>query len=409
MQGHNAQINEIAPAPASIGSDIPLAYFGPAPSSVNPLLVGPLTLLKTAKIDFEKGTATIPLYRGDLVSSSYSSSRNNKYKRGANDKYIWYVVTDSDDSENAAALGLNFSPKLRYTNVEGAVRRAKMTGAGTLTFYSGTVDFTPKRSVVPGTSSPFPPKSATPGSRGDSEYSPLVFVENLQSVYNAPIIAGYTSASNIDYCSGIPENEKETAYRYLHDKVVSLCPPKDDSSVGSVTLRLTQGFSFGKPVFYLSFDASDSVTATLEEVTFAPNLGLIGVGRDDSLFSGVERIFVTANGYTNKNINTARRTDGPRETAHPLRQGLNSAISDGKSPLNILGGIPTVATDYSPMWDVNLGVWTRYAIENHYRTRIIDEFTYLGMVERGFITGPDGAEFGSTGIVVNCPIVHRFL
>jgi hypothetical protein len=39
---------------------------------------------------------------------------------------------------------------------------------------------------------------------------------------------------------------------------------------------------------------------------------------------------------------------------------------------------------------------------------MIDEFQYLRMVELGHITGPDGKPFGSTGIVVNCPIVMRF-
>jgi hypothetical protein len=40
---------------------------------------------------------------------------------------------------------------------------------------------------------------------------------------------------------------------------------------------------------------------------------------------------------------------------------------------------------------------------------MIDEFQYLGMVQRGFIIGPDGSPFGSSGFIVNCPVVHRFL
>lgn len=49
--------------------------------------------------------------------------------------------------------------------------------------------------------------------------------------------------------------------------------------------------------------------------------------------------------------------------------------SSGAGPLNILGGIPTVATDYSPLWDLNVGQWTDYAVKNNYRTQIRDEFT----------------------------------
>ncbi len=79
------------------------------------------------------------------------------------------------------------------------------------------------------------------------------------------------------------------------------------------------------------------------------------------------------------------------------------------SPLNVLGGIPTIATDYSPLWDLNLGFWTQEAIDKGYTGRSTEEFEILGLAERGWITGPDGAPYGSTGIVVNCPIVWRFL
>ena len=94
---------------------------------------------------------------------------------------------------------------------------------------------------------------------------------------------------------------------------------------------------------------------------------------------------------------------------NPQRQGFNSALAGEGSPLNVLGGIPTVATDYSPLWDLNLGEWTQTAIDRGYRSRLIEEFQILGFVQRGFVTGPGGARYGSTGIIVNCPIVFRFL
>jgi hypothetical protein len=75
----------------------------------------------------------------------------------------------------------------------------------------------------------------------------------------------------------------------------------------------------------------------------------------------------------------------------------------------VLGGIPTIAADYSPMWDVNLGVWTKDAIDKGYRSRVTEEFQILGLVQRGHITGPGGGPHGSSGIIVNCPIVHRLL
>jgi hypothetical protein len=75
----------------------------------------------------------------------------------------------------------------------------------------------------------------------------------------------------------------------------------------------------------------------------------------------------------------------------------------------VIGGIPTLALDYSPLWDINLGRWTPDAVRRGYRSRLIDEFQLLEFVRRGHITGPAGARYGSVGIRVNCPIVHRFL
>jgi hypothetical protein len=112
------------------------------------------------------------------------------------------------------------------------------------------------------------------------------------------------------------------------------------------------------------------------------------------------RRIVTINGPTNS-------PDGVR---NPQRQGLNSVLlGESGGPLNVLGGIPTVATDYSPLWDMNVGEWTQDAIERGFRSRLIDEFQILGLVQQGWITGPGGAEYGSSGFIVNCPIVMRFL
>ena len=71
--------------------------------------------------------------------------------------------------------------------------------------------------------------------------------------------------------------------------------------------------------------------------------------------------------------------------------------------------MPSIALDYSPLWDMNLGVWTQEAIDNDYRSRMIDEFQILGMAEDSYLTGLDGAEYGSSGIIINCPIVMRLL
>lgn len=366
---------EIQPSPPSIGADVPVTYFGPPPSSVEPELVGPLLLMKSGVVDTNLGTVTLPLYRGQM-------------KDGRN---VWYILTDTDDRGNADALGLNFSAKLTYANACDKARHATLEGDGSLTFDRGTVDFAPVHSLTPGDpGKPFPPKAQQAGSVGDADYTPIVkFESGGGHIYNAPMIAFDVAAETLNAaCAGSPDKKQ------VHDKVVKICP-RD----GTVTLKLTTGFSFSRPVFYLTTDSNDPVGATLEEATLAPGLLNVLTGGDDTFTSPVERLFAFTNGPQNV---------APKEV-NPQRQGLFSAIVDGNGPLNVLGGIPTNATDYSPLWDVNLGEWTAESVTNGYRSRMTDEFQILGMVARGFLTGPGGKPYGSTGIIVNCPIVQRLL
>ena len=367
---------DVAPAPPSIGAAVPLTYFGPSPSMVQPELIGPYQLLKSGKVDLNAGTITLPLYEGHVL-----------IKGGSATQKVWYILTDTDDKGNAAALGLNYSPKLTYSSV--GARNATLDKNTTLIFDGGgVVDFKSKHVLTPGNApNAFPPKAFQAGSIGDGGYSPLVRIINAGNhIYNAPVVASNVDAKTLNaFCNG-----NQLDYSMIHDKVVKICP-KDNT----VTIKLTPGFSFARPVLYLSTDSSSPLAAAMEDVTFAPRLGFIQTGHDDSAFSAVERIFAFINGPTGKD--------------NPQRQGFNSALIDGLMPLNVLGGIPTIATDYSPIWDLNIGQWTQKAIDNGYRSRMLDEFTILGFVEKGWITGPMGSPFGSSGIVVDCPIVYRFL
>jgi len=360
----------INPASPSVGADVPITYFAPPPSVSDPKLVGPLQLLTAGTLDANAGTLTMPLYRGRLRDG----------------RSVWYVLTDTTDEGNAKALGINFSPKLNFSATGRGARTATLEKGGVLVFDQGEVDFSPVRRIEPGpAANPFPPTVAMPGSRGDASYSPLVRIVNAGGhIYNAPMIAFDVSAEQITFPGGTPN------FGFVHDKVLRI-----DPRAMTVTLRLTTGFSFAKPVLYLSLDASAALPATMEEVTFAPALSDIAIGEDDSAFSAVERLFAFVN--------------GPRGCENPQRQGFESALLDGRSPQNVLGGIPTVANDYSPMWDVNLGEWTQSAIALQYRSRLIEEFQILSFAERGFITGPGGSKYGSAGFIVNCPIVFRFL
>ena len=105
-------------------------------------------------------------------------------------------------------------------------------------------------------------------------------------------------------------------YDLVHDSVVSICPGDETGEPGTVTLELVPGFSFGRPVLYLSMDTNAPIAAALEAAVYAPALSNVPVGRDDSLFSAVERIF----GFTNGPVNEA---DG---VINPGRQGFNLSL-----------------------------------------------------------------------------------
>ncbi|MEP7294525.1 MAG: hypothetical protein ABI835_22240, partial [Chloroflexota bacterium] len=217
--------DDVSPAPASIGADVPLTYFGPAPSNVQRELIGPYQLLKSGEVDTETGTITLPIYQGQLESG----------------ETVWYILTDTNDAGNAAALGLNFSGKLTYADVENGVRSGQLQADGTVIFDGGAVDFSPEHSITPGDApNAFPPSAFQPGSVGDADYTPLVKIGNY--IYNAPIVAFDVDAATLDaFCVGSADHS------IVHDKVVAICP-----SESTVTIGLTPGFSFGRPVLYLS-------------------------------------------------------------------------------------------------------------------------------------------------------------
>lgn len=357
------------PAPPSVGAAVPLTYFGPSPSETNPSLVGPVQLLKSGTVDAAHGTIALPLYLGHMKGSN---------------KNVWYILTDVDDPNVAAELGLNFSAKLTFAS--DAARTATLAADGTLVFDKGTVDFSPERSIVPGPpGAEFPPVSAQPGAVGDKDYSPFVQVVNAGGViYNASIVAFGVDAGQINFPNG------NVDYTKVHDEVVAIDPFNQ-----TVTINLINGFSFGRPVWYISMDTSIPLGAAIEHNTFAPLMQNLHLGGDDSFSSPIERIFISTNGAESGACN------------NPQRQGLSADLADGHRPNNVLGGIPTIALDYSPAWDSQLFEWTKDAIDNGFRGQVREEFQILTFVQDGLITGPGGKPFGSSGFSINCPIAQR--
>ena len=359
---------DLFPAPANIGTNVGLSYFGPPPSTVNQSLVGPVQLLNTGQLDATPGTITIPLYKGTVKSTG---------------KTAWYILTDVSDEGIAQELGLNFSAKMK--NINTAARTGNLGPDGNIIFDKGTVNFAPERNIVPGPEgAEFPPKSFTPGEIGDANYSPYVTITNGGGVvYNAPMIAYDVDASDINFPNG------HVDYTKVHDAVQAIDPINM-----TVTLALVNGFSFGRPVWYISMDASIPLAAAIEHNTYAPLMGKLLLGNDDSAGSPIERIFIATNG-----------TEG---CDNPKRQGLSADLNDGHRPNNTLGGIPTLALDYSPAWDANLYTWTEEAISKGYRQQLREEFQILTYAQDGLITGASATQpFGSAGFSINCPIVQR--
>jgi hypothetical protein len=373
----------VIPPLASIGTKVDITEFPPPDSLTDPELAGPVQLLRSGKFDLPieqltgvnvpagtpRGTITLPLFKGAVKTTSGL-------------KPAWYVILDAGDQGEADRLGVNFSKKLH--NGAAAARPATIRADGTFLFESGLVDFTPNRVVVPGDDDrPFPPRQARPGSVGDDDYSPLVLANN-GVIYDAPIVAAAVDEATINFPAGHPN------YALVHDQVVAIDPVNR-----TVTLSLINGYSFGKPVLYISTEASDPTVAAIEGNTFAPRMQRLEVGIDDIARSAVERIFIATNGASEGGC------------ANPQRQGLSAALLDGHRPNNTFGGIPTIATDYSPVWDANLYEWTQDAIEKGYRGLLTEEFRILKLARDGYITGPNGAPFGSAGPVIVCGVAAR--
>src|SRR5256886_2134217 len=305
----------LIPPEASIGTKVDISEFPPPDSLTDPELAGPVQLLRSGKFDIPierltgvevpagspRGTITLPLFKGAVKTPSGL-------------KPAWYVILDAGNQAEAEHLGVNFSKKL--PNAGDAARPATRRSDGTFLFESGVVDFSPNRVVVPGSEDqPFPPKTAQPGSVGDADYSPLVRVDGI--VYDAPIVAAAVEDADINFPSGKPD------YALVHDQVIAI-----DPAHRTVTLSLINGFSFGKPVLYISTESSDPTVSAIEGNTFAPRMRKLEVGIDDISRSAVERIFIATNGASEGGCK------------NPQRQGLSAALLDGHRPNNTFGGIP---------------------------------------------------------------------
>ncbi|MFC4947501.1 hypothetical protein [Pseudonocardia sp. GCM10023141] len=286
---------------------------------------------------------------------------------------VRYIVTESSSAADAAAHGVNFAPKLANALGTAAVQHTTVDRLGAVHF-AGTVDFSPTRSVTPG-SAPnyFPPTAYAPGAIGDSAYSPLTSTGD-GVVVNMPQISNLSGRN---------------------DSVVSI-----DDLHNTVTLTLFGGFYDHHPILYIRTEASDPLLAAIESSTYAPNLAAApGIASDDPATSAREAIVPIVN--------------GPTGVTNPQRQGLDSALAGEGAPLNIIQEEPGGASSqfYGPVWDVTAGVWTDPAIAAGARTQLRSDAAVEQQAQAGnltsFGTGPRNPklDLNATGFISLCPVI----
>ncbi len=321
-----------------------------------------VTQFLKGKIDLKNDSITLPLHQGSLPSG----------------KKVWYVLTDVSDRATATRLGIGYAPALAAAAKLKGTRSATIGRDGEMALDTGSVDFAPARALTPGTAPDlFPPVAVQPGSVASSDYSPLVRVTDssgLVVVFDAPILAFDHSAAELDFCSVKPD------FALVHDRVIQFCPKKKE-----VVLGLARGFSKGKALVYLTFDANIPLAATLEGDTVAPALDELN-GTAATL-----PLFAVTNGQTGRE--------------NPNRQGFNSAIAGEGSPLNILASFPTVAGGYSPLWDIQGVSWTTQAVAARLNQVMKSSADVSAAYRAGNLTGLGGGDVKTLGILVNCPAV----
>lgn len=266
------------------------------------------------------------------------------YHGTSNGQDVWYVVFDTSSGDDAKAKGVNESQKLAHARNTAAVQKVSVARDGVLDF-PGTPNF---------------------AARDGTGYSPLAQLPD-GTIENAPHVANDTGQ---------------------HPKVIAI-----DKAGGTVTLEETQGFSGGKEVRYVSTESSFEVAAQLENAVLAKALDAAPTVGQDGTDQARTSLAAFVNGFTLK--------ENPAQ-----RQGLNSAVEDHLSPLNVLRWAPNQGR-YSPLWDVHLAEWTQAAIDRGIRSRQTDFGDILGLAAHGFITAPGGGRFGASGFIVNCPIVSE--
>lgn len=336
------------------------------------------------RVDLSKNVATVPLHKG-----SYNSTT------------VWYVLMDVSDATLARELGLNFAPRLVNADngcpacVQAVKSADPVLGRANVEF-AGTVDFSPSRVLRPSPTG-FPPLMAAPGSVAGRGYSDLVRVEGSPAVYNAPIIAVGDDPSDV------------TTHTDTHDRVIAI-----DTRAMTVDLQFIRAFSHGKDIFYFTFGSTAALSATLERGTFVPAMATLPFANDDQNPAGARcDIFTFTNGQRGATSPPAQGLmhvilDNPPGDLSLENSALLESLARGGDAHNVLGCFPTLSDQrlrelYSPMWDLNIAVWSPDAVARGQNTTQTDANQIRQLAAQGLVTNPGGGLLGSSNFTVNCP------
>jgi len=331
-------------------------------------------------------TARFPMFQG------WETTPNGKRK-------CYYVITEASNKLMAKKLGVIFAPRMAESIGSGGEQKAYWTRTGRLVF-EGSVDFSPKRSLVPGPTSDdgllfgFPPAEVNPGAIADDKWSSYVVLPS-GVVINAQMVANSTGIHDrIPHPDGNgPEQEDD------------LNNPNFAPDQASVVMQLLDGWHDGRDYyFHIVTDTSDPGPATIELGVFAPRLANLPTF---GLFPGGSMLpfTPTANGRTVD-------TDGFGV------QGLNAASLSDRQVQDPTNTFPIDPRDsrYAPMWDAHV---TEFTVPENERP-ILRSFEQVNqLLAQGVLIPFRGNANPSplanslsdlltaTGAIINCPVITQ--
>jgi len=375
-----------------------------------------LTLPSAIEVNLSKEYVRLPIYPGIAYAGTKHAEK------------VWYILEDASTQGAADDLGVNFAPKLANIGIScpKCVQTVHLInlppsqnhfGPAPISF-AGAPDFSPTRIATPGPDG-FPLAKFQPGAVAGPGYTPFIRIAGSDTVYNAPIVA--TGNGPFDVVKHTNTSDKVLG--------IHIAPSPADSPSGAfkeswADMLITKGFDGGQPIVYLSTDAGQPLTATLERATYVPALNDASCnGCDDFLGSARERLFGFVNGQTGVNNPQAQgfqhfAKDGPAsENAVQTNTAFINAMRYGGDILNVFGDFPTLlsprhADAYSPLWDAQLGLWTPQAVKEGLNKRQINENEVLNLAfsHPDLLTGVDPATgqpqlYGSVGVDINCAVI----